>query len=124
MNDWNDTQDQELVDTDLLDSLDETSPGDLAADRPRGIEVQTRDESRGGETPRKAIINSREYPVLDVLERSRVRRADQSGDEEHYKVMLDVYGEAHIVYHHSWDGWTLEEKKSKKSFTDIFLERG
>lgn len=124
MNDWNDNPDQEPVDLDLLNDLPEASPGDLAAQASSGVSVETRDESRGAEMPRKVIINGREYPVLEVLGRSRVRRVDQSGDEDHFKVTLDIYGEADIVYHHSWDGWTLEEKKADKSFTDMFLERG
>lgn len=125
MNEWNDNQDQELVDLELLDNLPEVAPGDLAADEHAGqpdVQVETYDGHRGSETPRKLIIFGREYGVKEVLDRKRVRRMDQAGDEEHFKVDLEIYGEADVVYHHSWDGWTLEEKKSKKSFTDLFLE--
>jgi hypothetical protein len=125
MNEWNDNQDQELVDLELLDNLPDAAPGDLAADehgaRP-DVQAETSDEHRSSETPRKLIIFGREYGVKQVLGRKRVRRVDEIGDEEHFKVDLDIYGEADVVYHHSWDGSTLEEQKSKKSFTDIFLE--
>ena len=88
------------------------------------LEVETRDGYKGGEKPRKILLNGKEYLVQEVLETSRVRRADNEGDEEHFKVMLDVYGEAKVVYHHSWDGWTLEDKKEKKTFGDIFVGNG
>ena len=111
------------VDTDLFDDLPDAPPGDMAAaNAGPAVAVQTYDGYQAGETPRKVLVNGREYRVLDVLGRSRVRRADNDGDEEHFKVDLDVYGEADIVYHHSWDGWTLKDMKSKKTFTDIFLE--
>lgn len=86
------------------------------------ISVKTYDGYKSSETPRKVLLSGKEYPVSDVLDSSRVRRADGEGDEEHFRVNLKGYGEAKIVYHHSWDGWTLENKPAKKTLSQIFVE--
>jgi hypothetical protein len=88
----------------------------------RKIQVQTYAGYRAGEIPRKVILSGKDYPVMKVLGSGRVRRSDGQGDEEHFKVSLRDYGEANIVYHHSWDGWTLEEKSGGKPLSEMFLE--
>ena len=89
---------------------------------PRDIAVETYDGYTAPEKPRKVLMSGKEYPVEEILETSRVRRADETGDEEHFQVVLRDYGEAKIIYHHSWDGWTLQERPSAKSFSDEFVE--
>jgi len=86
------------------------------------IDVSTYDGYKGGEKPRKVIMSGREYRITDILKTSRVRRADEQGDEEHFRVNLKGYGEAEIVYHHSWDGWTLEEKPADRPLSEVFLK--
>ena len=113
MNQWNND----------LSGIGENTDSALVPARANSVQVETYNGYKGGEKPSKIIFSGRSHHVEEVLETSRVRRADNQGDEEHFKVKIQGYGEMEVVYHHSWDGWTLNEKITGSPFSELIFEK-
>jgi len=73
-------------------------------------------------TPKKILMSGKEYPVEEVLQTTTVPRPGEDGAEEHFRVTLRDYGEAKIIFNHSWNARPLSERHAAKTFSDEFIE--
>jgi hypothetical protein len=83
------------------------------------VQVEAYAGYKAGETPRRVIMNGRNYEVGMLVYRKKITRLDTYEVEDHFLVDLKEYGPVQLVYKPRVGEWEMEKIEPEKRFADM-----
>lgn len=91
------------------------------SDSGSGTKAQPYSGYVSGDTPRKVMMNGREYPVEYIVYRNKTLNLETNDYEEIFKLKLKSYGVCDIFYKHGMEKWKRDElEEPGKPFSEEF----
>jgi len=92
----------------------------MAADADREkVQVEAYAGYKAGETPRRVIMNGRNYEVGMLVYRRKITHLDNYEVEDHFLVDLKEYGPVQLVYKPRVGEWEMKKTEPEKRFADM-----